>query len=126
MQKIKKIIPYIQNSLPYIQNLLLITLVLLMSFMFYIKHKMSIISTDLIAVDKKIEKLKDDKKILDLELTYLKSSERILNLIEKNPSILADKDIIKSKQLKTRDQFVALSLDKSKNFTYKDSKVARK
>ena len=87
---------------------------------------MSIISTDLIAVDKKIEKLKDNKKILDLELTYLKSSERILNLIEKNPSILADKDIIKSKQLKTRDQFVALSLDKSKNFTYKDSKVAKK
>ena len=126
MQKIKKIIPYIQNSLPYIQNLLLITLVILMSFMFYIKHKMSIISTDLIAVDKKIEKLKDNKKILDLELTYLKSSERILNLIEKNPSILADKDIIKSKQLNTRDQFVSLSLDKSKNFTYKDSKVAKK
>jgi len=62
MQKIKKIIPYIQNSLPYIQNLLLITLVILMSFMFYIKHKMSIISTDLIAVDKKIEKLRMTKK----------------------------------------------------------------
>ena len=118
--------PYIQNSLPYIQNMLLAVFLVLTLFMFYIKHKMSIISTDLIAVDKKIEKLKEDKKILDLELTYLKSSERILNLIEKNPSILADKDIIKSKQLKTRDQFVALSLDKSKNFTYKDSKVARK
>ena len=68
MQKIKKIIPYIQNSLPYIQNLLLITLVVLMSFMFYIKHKMSIISTDLIAIDKKIEKLKKIEKRLQSNL----------------------------------------------------------
>lgn len=94
--------------------------------MFCVRYKMFIISQDLVALDTRIEKLQKDKELLNIELTYLTSTERILNLIDKNPEILNDKDIIKSSQLKTTREFVALSLAKAKNQIYNDKRIAKK
>lgn len=84
------------------------------------------ISEDLIALDKKIEKLQKDKELLNIELTYLTSTERFLSMIDKNPEILNEKDVIESSQLKTRKEFVASSLTKLQNQVYSDNKVAKK
>lgn len=87
---------------------------------------MFVISKDLLSLNTKIEKLQKDKELLNIELTYLTSSERILNLIDKNPEILNNKDIIKSSQLKTKQEFIALSLSKSHNKDYVNKRVAKK
>lgn len=87
---------------------------------------MYIISGDLNALDKKIEKLQKDKELLNIELTYLTSTERFLSLIDKNPEILNNKDVIKSSQLKTKKEFATSSLTKLQNQVYSDNKVAKK
>lgn len=116
----------LKKFLSLFQNFLLITGIFITALMFYIRYRMFVISKDLVGLNTKIEKLQKDKELLNIELTYLTSSERILNLIDKNPEILNNKDIIKSSQLKTKQEFVALSLSKSHNQDYIDKKVAKK
>ena len=50
--------------------------------MFYIRYKMFNMINDLSYLDKEIERINDDKKILTIELTYLTSTERLLSLID--------------------------------------------
>jgi cell division protein FtsL len=94
--------------------------------MFYVKYKMFILSKDLVAMDTKIEQLQKDKELLNIELTYLTSTERILDLIDKNPNILNNKDVIDTSQLKTKYDFTSLSLTKLKKQIYSDKKIAIK
>ncbi|MDD2840432.1 MAG: hypothetical protein PHY80_04935 [Rickettsiales bacterium] len=115
-----------KKFLSFSQNFLLIIGIIIAVLMFCVRYKMFIISQDLVALDTRIEKLQKDKELLNIELTYLTSTERILNLIDKNPEILNDKDIIKSSQLKTTREFVALSLAKAKNQIYNDKRIAKK
>jgi len=115
-----------KNFLSLFQNFLLVIGLIATISMFYIKYKMFTISKDLVALDTKIEKLEKDKALLNIELTYLTSAERILNLVDKNPEILNNKDIIKSSQLKTKQEFAALSILKYQNQDYSDKRVAQK
>ncbi len=115
-----------KKFLSYFQNFLIIAGIVITTLMFYVRYKMFIISKDLIVLDKKIEKLQKDKALLNIELTYLTSTERILNLIDKNREILNNKDIIKVSQLKTKQEFVALSLSKAQDQNYIDKKMAKK
>ena len=82
-------------------------------------------TNDLVYLDQKIDKLKDNKNLLTIELTYLTSTERLLSLIDQNPIILNDKEIIKVKQLKTKQQLVDISLAKAKNKVYENKRLAK-
>ena len=102
----------IEKCLNILEKFLLIFLVILGFSTFYIRYKMYNLSSNLKFLDKKIEKLNNEKELLTIELTYLTSTERILALIEKNNHILNNKDIIASSQLKTMKEFAKMSLVK--------------
>lgn len=83
------------------------------------------ITKNMAYLDKKIEQMRDDKKILQVELTYLTSTERLLDLIEKNPNILNNKQLASIKQVKTKEEFKAFSLAKAVNNPYNNKKYAK-
>ena len=76
-------------------------------------------------LDKKIENMYDDKKILEVELAYLTSTERLLALIEKKPEILNNKKVASIKQVKTEEEFENFSLSKAMNNPYNNKKYAK-
>lgn len=73
------------------------------------------ISNEIVAIERKIEELSEVKHTLNVELTYLASTERLLNLIDKNPNILSGKNIAKPNQLKSKEEFKKSSFAKAKN-----------
>lgn len=109
-----------------LQNLLIVILLLLASFMFYVRYKMYDLSNNLTYLDKKIERLQSDKNLLTVELTYLTSTERILSLIDRNPKVLNEKVVIKVAQLKTKKELIDISLAKATNKVYKNRSIAKK
>ena len=114
-----------RKILLFIQNILIFLLLLLSCSMFYIRYKMFNIINDLSYLDKEIERINDDKKILTIELTYLTSTERLLSLIDKNPELLNNKKIVDVKQIKTKDELKKISLSKAMKNPYKNKKYAR-
>ena len=114
-----------KNFLNILEKILLVILIIAIASMFYVKYKMYNISSSIVYLDKKIEKLQNDKKLLTIELTYLTSTERLLSLIDKNPDILSDKSVIKVSQLKTKKELVDISLAKAMNKPYENRKVAK-
>ena len=114
----------IRKIFTIIQNILFITLLLFLGSMFYIRYRMYVLSKNISYLDEKIKKLEDNKELLTIELTYLTSTERILSLIDKNPSILNNKQIIKASQLKSKEQLVEISLAKANNRVYENRKLA--
>ena len=83
------------------------------------------ISSSITFLDKKIERLQSNKNLLTIELTYLTSTERLLSLIDKDPKILNNKDVIKVSQLKTKKELVSISLAKAMNKAYENKKIAK-
>ena len=114
----------IRRFLRLMQNTLIIVLLLATASMFFIRYKMYDLSRDLAYLDKHIESLQDHKELLDLELTYLTSTERILSLIDKNPNILNNKKVINVAQLKSKKQLIEISLAKANNRVYENRKLA--
>ena len=115
----------IAKSLSIIEKILLVLLVFVGSAMFCVRYKMYNISNNLKYLDNKIAKLNNEKELLGVELTYLTSTERILSIIEKDQSVLNDKDIINSKQLKTKEEFARISMAKFKDDLNDDRKLAQ-
>ncbi len=105
--------------------MLLIVLIAATASMFYIRYKMHNISSSITFLDKKIERLQSNKNLLTIELTYLTSTERLLSLIDKDPKILSNKDVIKVSQLKTKKELVSISLAKAMNKAYENKKIAK-
>jgi cell division protein FtsL len=95
-----------------IQGALLIILFFGTGFMFFIKSQMYGISNELMSLDRKIYDLKEQKHLLRIELTYLTSAERLLILIEKNPYLLKEKDLITTIQIQTKKQFIQVAMQK--------------
>ena len=114
-----------RKILLFIQNILIFLLLLLSCSMFYIRYKMFNMINDLSYLDKEIERINDDKKILTIELTYLTSTERLLSLIDKNPELLNNKKIVDVKQIKTKDELKKISLSKAMKNPKKNKKYAR-
>lgn len=108
-----------------LQNILLIILLVLAILMFGIRYRMKNIINSMSFLDKKIEKMYDDKKILEVELAYLTSTERLLALIEKKPEILNNKKVASIKQVKTEEEFKNFSLSKAMNNPYNNKKYAK-
>lgn len=106
-------------------NFLVVFCILATASMFYVRHRMYNLTRDLAHLDRKIEKLRSDKELLTIELTYLTSTERLLSLIDGNPKVLNNKDIINVDQLKTKDELVDISLAKSKNIIQENRRIAR-
>lgn len=115
----------VKKFLNILHNILLIFALVITGSMFYVRYKMYNLTNSLSYLDKKIEKLQNEKELLTIELTYLTSTERIMALIEKNPNILNDKDVIKVAQLKTIEEFENVSLAKAKNRAYENKKIAK-
>ena len=114
-----------RNFLNLLQNILIVVILVATGSMFYVRYKMYNISSSIEYLDRKIEKLQNNKNLLTIELTYLTSTERLLSLIDKNPKILSDKSIIKVSQLKTEKEFVNISLAKAMDKAYKNKKIAK-
>lgn len=76
-------------------------------------------------LDDKIEQMKGDKRILEVELAYLTSTERLLSLIDQKPEILNNKKLVGIKQIKTDEEFKEFSLAKAVNKPYNNSKYAK-
>lgn len=108
-----------------LQNILLIILLVLAILMFGVRYRMKNIINSMSFLDKKIEKMYDDKKILEVELAYLTSTERLLALIEKKPEILNNKKVASIKQVKTEEEFENFSLSKAMNNPYNNKKYAK-
>lgn len=108
-----------------LQNILLIILLVLAILMFGVRYRMKNIINSMSFLDKKIEKMYDDKKILEVELVYLTSTERLLALIEKKPEILNNKKVASIKQVKTEEEFKKFSLSKAVNKPYNNKKYAK-
>lgn len=108
-----------------LQNILLIILLVLAILMFGIRYRMKNIINSMSFLDKKIENMYDDKKILEVELAYLTSTERLLALIEKKPEILNNKKVASIKQVKTEEEFKNFSLSKAMNNPYNNKKYAK-
>lgn len=108
-----------------LQNILLIILLVLAILMFGVRYRMKNIINSMSFLDKKIEKMYDDKKILEVELVYLTSTERLLALIEKKPEILNNKKVTSIKQVKTEEEFESFSLSKATNNPYNNKKYAK-
>ncbi len=108
-----------------LQNILLIILLVLAILMFGVRYRMKNIINSMSFLDKKIEKMYDDKKILEVELVYLTSTERLLALIEKKPEILNNKKVASIKQVKTEEEFESFSLSKATNNPYNNKKYAK-
>ena len=108
-----------------LQNILLIILLVLAILMFGVRYRMKNIINSRSFLDKKIEKMYDDKKILEVELVYLTSTERLLALIEKKPEILNNKKVASIKQVKTEEEFESFSLSKAVNKPYNNKKYAK-
>ena len=108
----------------FLQNILIIALLLATTGMFFVRYKMYTLSKNLAFLDQKIEKLQNNRELLSLELTYLTSTERLLTLIDKNPNILNNKDIIVANQLKSKKELLEISLAKANNKVYENKKVA--
>lgn len=108
-----------------LQNILLIILLVLAILMFGVRYRMKNIINSMSFLDKKIEKMYDDKKILEVELVYLTSTERLLALIEKKPEILNNKKVASIKQVKTEEEFESFSLSKAVNKPYNNKKYAK-
>lgn len=119
MLKIRKLFVLLQNTL-------LMIFLLLLGCMLYIRYRMYTISKDIAYIDDKIKKIENNKEILNIELTYLTSAERILSLIDKNETVLNDKQVIKSSQLKSKNQLIEISLAKAKSRAYENRKLAQK
>lgn len=115
----------IKKFFSILENVLLIIVIVLTISVFYIRYKMYNITKNMAYLDKKIEQMRDDKKILQVELTYLTSTERLLDLIEKNPNILNNKQLASIKQVKTKEEFKAFSLAKAVNNPYNNKKYAK-
>lgn len=115
----------IKKFFSILENVLLIIVIVLTISVFYIRYKMYNITKNMAYLDKKIEQMRDDKKILQVELTYLTSTERLLDLIEKNPDILNNKQLASIKQVKTKEEFKAFSLAKAVNNPYNNKKYAK-
>ena len=103
----------------------MIILLVLAILMFGVRYRMKNIINSMSFLDKKIEKMYDDKKILEVELVYLTSTERLLALIEKKPEILNNKKVASIKQVKTEEEFKSFSLSKSVNKPYNNKKYAK-
>lgn len=108
-----------------LQNILLIILLVLAILMFGVRYRMKNIINSMSFLDKKIENMYDDKKILEVELAYLTSTERLLALIEKKPEILNNKKVASIKQVKTEEEFENFSLSKAMNNPYNNKKYAK-
>ena len=108
-----------------LQNILLIILLVLAILMFGVRYRMKNIINSMSFLKKKIEKMYDDKKILEVELVYLTSTERLLALIEKKPEILNNKKVASIKQVKTEEEFESFSLSKAVNKPYNNKKYAK-
>lgn len=108
-----------------LQNILLIILLVLAILMFGVRYRMKNIINSMSFLDKKIENMYDDKKILEVELAYLTSTERLLALIEKKPEILNNKKVANIKQVKTEEEFENFSLSKAMNNPYNNKKYAK-
>ena len=118
MLKLKKTIIVIQNAF-------IIILILLTVLMFAVRYRMYKIMNNLVYLDNRIEKLQSDKNLLRVELTYLTSTERLLSLLEHNPKILKNKNLIKIIQVKTKEELEDISLAKSVNSSYRNKKLAQ-
>ena len=94
---------------------LVISCAIVLALVIYMKFFMYNISTEIVSIEKKIEELKSSKHMLNIELTYLLSTERLLAIVEKNPNIIADREIIKSTQVKTKDEFRRIAFAKLKD-----------
>ena len=95
-----------------LKKIFLSILIVITMLMFYMKYKMYTITTNLAYLDKQIEKKQEEYHILNIELCYLSSTERLLSLVNKYPSILYNKSIAKYSQLKSKDELEKLSLAK--------------
>ena len=115
----------IKKFFSILENVLLVIVIVLAISVFYIRYKMYNMTKSMAYLDKKIEQMRDDKKILQVELTYLTSTERLLDLIEKNPNILNNKQLASIKQVKTKEEFKAFSLAKAVNSPYNNKKYAK-
>jgi len=111
--------------LSILEKFLVVIFLITCTSMFCIKYRMFTLNNSLAYLDQQIEKLNENKNLFNIELTYLTSSERILNLIDKNPGILSNKEFINVSQLKTLSQFENISFAKAENRTYENSKVAK-
>jgi len=114
-----------RNFLNVLQDILWFILLAGIVSMFYVKYRMYTVSSSISYLDKKIESLQSDKNLLTIELTYLTSTERLLSLIDKNPKVLNNKDVIEVSQLKTKDQLISISLAKVMNNVYENKKIAK-
>ncbi len=115
----------VSRFLYILQNILLVILIILAFLMFGVRYRMKNIINSMSFLDKKIEKMYDDKKILEVELVYLTSTERLLALIEKKPEILNNKKVASIKQVKTEEEFESFSLSKATNNPYNNKKYAK-
>lgn len=115
----------VSRFLYILQNILLIILLVLAILMFGVRYRMKNIINSMSFLDKKIENMYDDKKILEVELAYLTSTERLLALIEKKPEILNNKKVASIKQVKTEEEFENFSLSKAMNNPYNNKKYAK-
>ena len=115
----------IKKILIKVRKILTIFLFVNILLMFYIKFNIYKTTKKYSYLDKQIEEAIEKKNILEIDLSYLTSTERLMKLIENNPKILDKKENIKYPQIKTKKELENISYAKLINNPDKATKIAK-
>ncbi|MDR2527137.1 MAG: hypothetical protein LBC92_04660 [Rickettsiales bacterium] len=100
-----------------ITRVALVTVALVLTFcLTFMKNKNRGINKQIVTINKQIDLLEKKKKLLNVELSYLTSPKRLLEIIDRHPTILGDKIETRILQVQTKEHFRKFS----KNKTLKD------